>query len=227
MHQDGAAHAKRLDEWYALVRDEQLTIEVARAVQQLVAEVERLSQSPHESIRPPVARPLACWMALCGAAGVESIEAMIWTKYPGVCPHCHENPHDRSTCVGRTAGVDTLDWPTLRRLASDRAASRPATIAEWQRMFGEIYERPASATAVARLAEELDELVDAIDRNGTASRRFRNEASDVFAWLMQLQNAFDHEADVAEADVGLSIERALAAACGRADRDVEPSAHPN
>lgn len=235
MQEGDAPHAGRLDQWYAVVREAKRIApddDCREAVAALVAAVERLAPlaaaTNDASVqRGHVAPALASWMALCSAAGVDSVEAMIWGKYPRLCPHCLAFPHDTRTCTGRTAGIETLDWPALSRIAASTAGSRPATLAGWQRMFAQIYDPPARATAVARLAEELQELVDAIERKGPASRRFRNEASDVLAWIMQLQNALDRDSGIADVDTPCSLERAIAAALApshEVSEDVAPSA---
>lgn len=79
-------------------------------------------------------------------------------------------------------------------------------------MFATIY--PGSTTeevaakTFAKLAEEVGELAEALRIFRAAPGYFLSEASDVFAWLMKLNNMV--EASVPRGERGLVLQRTMA-----------------
>jgi hypothetical protein len=139
-----------------------------------------------------VVKALSWWLALCGRLRVASVEDMVWAKFPRKCPYCQSRPHLK-TC--KSMG-ESPRWDELR--GNDGNASRPKNLNEWQTMFREIYpdtiELPAGMV-YASLTEELGELAEAVRVFDIVPGLFLDEAPDVFAWIMQLQNAIDRESD--------------------------------
>lgn len=168
------------------------------------------SQKQKGDLQPEtfVPKALAWWMALCGAAHVRSVAEMLWAKFPGVCPYCHQCPHDTFECTIRKQRAQGLDWSALERIGLEKKRERPSALAEWQRMFCEIY--PVQMTepygeTFARFAEELGELAEAIRVFRESPQYFLNEAADVFAWLMHIQNLIDLNRRTSRVNVGTAL----------------------
>lgn len=145
---------------------------------------------------------------MCGKVGVKSVEDMLWDKFPAVCPYCQEERHNPDVCSERKAAAGGPPWQDLARLGARKA--RPTRLREWQLMFSAIY--PAQQTeefgpSFARLAEELGELAEAVRVFRSEPGYFLSEASDVFAWLMHIQNIIDSRGSVLIAARGDALER--------------------
>jgi NTP pyrophosphatase (non-canonical NTP hydrolase) len=135
-------------------------------------------------------KAVAWWLALCGKVGVNSVEEMIWAKFPKKCPYCLDQPH-RADC-GPNHGVEQEpDWDRLRRLGAN--VNPRFSLAGWQDIFFRIYpmDRADHERAISRLLEELAELAEALRVVSITPKPFLNEASDVFAWLMNVANGID------------------------------------
>jgi pyrimidine deaminase RibD-like protein/NTP pyrophosphatase (non-canonical NTP hydrolase) len=156
-------------------------------------------------------KALAWWFTLCGKLGVTSVGDMLWLKFPGACPYCRkETDHDTSACQKMKSKAPNPDWPELRRIG--RARKRPSRLADWQRMFRQIYKphhKPDFQSTFARLTEELGELAEAVRVFPAAPGYFLSEAADVFAWLMNIQNNIDLREDCELTDYGFALESSL------------------
>jgi pyrimidine deaminase RibD-like protein/NTP pyrophosphatase (non-canonical NTP hydrolase) len=171
-------------------------------------------------IAPYMAKAIAWWLALCGQVGVTSVAALLWAKFPGVCPYCRAKPHDEDECVQRKRVSRGPDWIELRRLGGSTISSRPQTIAQWQQLFASIY--PPTGTedysmTFAKLSEEMGELAETIRVFSAAPGYFISEAADVFAWLMKLNNLV--EKNVPKLSRGEELQRYLAEAYPARCRD--------
>lgn len=200
---------RKLDDWYVQINRIYLNknfesdrfqifahlVEVIGGLSTLASD----KQKPGTGAERYVPKAIAWWLALCGKAGVRSVEQLLWWKFPGVCPYCNESVHDDAKCQEAKARSRGPDWDELERLGNANASKRPKTIAEWQQMFRTIYPAHASSEpysmTFARLTEELGELGEALRVQPLAPGYFFSEAADVFAWLMHLQNL--HEARIA------------------------------
>jgi pyrimidine deaminase RibD-like protein len=154
-----------------------------------------------------VPKCIAWWLALCGKAGVKSVEDMLWAKFPEACTYCHQNPHDPDECAERKAENRGPSWETLANLGLKK--TRPRGLGGWQRMFSAIY--PAQQTedfgpSFGRLTEELGELAEALRIFPAAPGYFLSEAADVFAWLMHVQNIIDQKKGTPKAERGKWLE---------------------
>lgn len=141
-------------------------------------------------------KAIAWWLALCGRAGIPSIEDMLWAKFPRVCPYCRLDLHSGKQCKESKPERGQIDWAELAKIARDRIKDRPKRLAEWQVMFNDVYPRDDSTTNennVYRLTEELGELAEATRALPVAPEYFVSEAPDVFAWLMGFANQFDFD----------------------------------
>jgi NTP pyrophosphatase (non-canonical NTP hydrolase) len=162
--------------------------EVIGGLSSLASEKEKSGVTP-EAYMP---KAIAWWFALCRAVGVNSVEKLLGNKCPYVCPYCRQCPHADAECQAVKSAGRGPDWQELARIGRDvNSGRRPRSLTEWQTMFGKIYlvqqVEPYYMT-FARLSEELGELGEALRVVPIARRYFYNEAADVFAWLMHLQN---------------------------------------
>ncbi len=195
-----------LDEWYRIInfiywkanyyRDSQSLfthlVEVVGGISMLASDKKKIDLSG-ETFIP---KSLAWWMALCGKMSVESLSNILWAKFPYVCAYCQKCPHDPDECSDRKAKNPGPDWITLEKIGQTNLNHRPSSLGDWQRMFSTIY--PAQQTeeygpTFARLTEELGELAEAVRVFGVAPGYFLNEAADVFAWFMHIQNLIEQK----------------------------------
>lgn len=169
------------------------------------------SQKKKPGLKPEefITKALAWWLAVCGKAGVKSVSDMLWAKFPSVCPYCHMSPHDNNECREKKAASEGVDWQQLMRIGASKASERPKSLGQWQRMYSNIF--PAQQTedfgaSFARLAEELGEMAEAVRVFPAAPGYFLSEASDVFAWLMHIQNIVESRAETVKAKLGDRLE---------------------
>jgi pyrimidine deaminase RibD-like protein/NTP pyrophosphatase (non-canonical NTP hydrolase) len=208
-----------MDEWYRVINTiywnrnlyrDQVSIfahlvEVVGGLSLLASQKKKAGALP-ESFVP---KALAWWMALCGRIGVRSVADMVWAKFPYVCPYCLLCPHDPDECSERKASRLGPDWSALRSKGTDNVEKRPGSLGAWQRMFSGIY--PAQQTeeygpTFARCTEELGELAEALRVFPAAPEYFLNEAADMCAWLMHIQNVVDLKKGTAKKERGVAIE---------------------
>jgi pyrimidine deaminase RibD-like protein len=194
---------KSLDDWYNTINkiywNRNYYQGVSQTFSHLVEVIGGLSLLPSEkkkqNINPEDYMPkaIAWWLALCGKLGINSVEEMLWDKFPNICPYCQSNPHIDRICKEKKAAAKGPDWLTLKKLGANKA--KPKTIGDWQLMFDTIY--PVASTddykpVFARLVEELGELSEAVRVFPAEPGYYLSEACDVFAWLMRIQNIFDN-----------------------------------
>jgi hypothetical protein len=114
--------------------------------------------------------------ALCKALGwffplmakfkVSSLEDLVFRKFPFVCPYCRLRPHKDMVCKTTRGTAKTVDHGSLRKAYNANLSAKPATIDEWQQMFGQIYPRmpgdARSGRSTLGLFEEIGELAEAV-----------------------------------------------------------------
>lgn len=199
-----------LDDWYQLLnviywnrnyqRDSAHIfthlVEVVGSLSILATKKRDVEPTP-EMVAPFLAKALAWWLALCGEVGITSVQKLLWTKFPSVCPYCRSKPHDQDECTQRKAASKGPDWSELERIGSANSASQPRTIADWQQMFATIYPSNPSteeySKIFAKLSEEMGELAEAIRVFSEEPGYFLSEAADVFAWLMKINNLVENK----------------------------------
>lgn len=231
------ASARSIDEWFQVLNsiywnrnfDRQPTALFAHLVEVTGGLSLLASQKKKPEVRPEtfVPKALAWWLALCGKIGIRSVEDMVWTKFPRVCPYCLQAKHDQFRCAKAKASRPGPDWEALRSIGSSAGAARPKSLGQWQRMFLEIYEVSQTedyGPTFARLAEELGELSEAVRIFPAAPGYFVSEASDVFAWLMHVQNIIEYKTGVDKEELGTALERGFSVAypdrCTDCDKEV-------
>jgi NTP pyrophosphatase (non-canonical NTP hydrolase) len=193
-----------LDDWYKLLNSIYIGQNYYRSVESVLAHIFEVSgglsvfqtekQKPGVDPKEFLAKTLGWWMALCGKIRIRSIEKIIWTKFPYVCPYCRLLPHNPYQCKSARKKSKTIEWKALQQIARDNIEKKPRTLSEWQIMFNDIYPR-SDPTAYhynfGRLAEELGELAEAVRLLPVSHSYFMNEAADVFAWLMGQANQIE------------------------------------
>ena len=115
------------------------------------------------------------------------IEDEIWKRFPYLCSYCGFCP-----CFCKEKK------PDKRQTVNSDDGKRPKTLADFQKMFNEIY--PASSRTIEHagihLAEEIGELSEAIlayrgDHQEIGFERLSSETADVFSCFMGVINSFD------------------------------------
>ena len=214
-------HVGSLQAWYQTVNsiywNRNFHLRPAEILVHLVEVVGGLSSIASNKRKPGVdanayvAKALAWWLALSGKLGISNIEDMLWDKFPSCCPYCHARPCLGDQCAEMKRRKPGPDWQELSELGT--RADRPERLGEWQRMFGAIY--PAGQVSdlgavFGRLSEELGEVAEAVRIFPAEPGYYLSEASDVFAWLMQVQNHLDRDAGIDTGDRGFPLERVMA-----------------
>ncbi len=183
-------------------------VEVMGALSLLASSKKKANVDPQQF----VAKAIAWWMTLCGKVGVQSVENMIWWKFPNACTYCLRKPHDNDQCIEMKKLPISPDWDRLQELGNTNIKDKPKNLKEWQQMFGKIYTVSAVEdypATFARFTEELGELAEALRVFNVAPGYFLSEAADVFAWLMHLQNLIDMKNQVHYSDRGKPLSKAF------------------
>jgi hypothetical protein len=210
--------SRSLDDWYRTINriylDQNFYRDRASVFGHLVEVVGGLSLLGTEKEKPGIdprtflPKAIAWWLALCGKMGVRSVEAMLWAKFSYVCPYCRKCPHLNDPCRETKREHRGPDWGALGEIGNANETKKPRTIIEWQRMFYDIYPTPNDptyATPILRFTEEMGELAEAVRIAQVAPGYFLSEASDVFAWLMNLQNVSHSKRNLAHSQRGNDI----------------------
>ncbi|PKP58392.1 hypothetical protein CVT91_08650 [Candidatus Atribacteria bacterium HGW-Atribacteria-1] len=210
-----------LDDWYLLINRIYLyknydkstysifahLIEILGGLSSIISGKKKSNVKP-ENYLPKV---ITWWFALCGKVGIKSVEKIIWTKFPGVCPYCKKTPHKEGECKARKNTSKKIDWKELQNIGKDKET--PKRLCDWQNMFDDIYPSISTTSAekiFGRLCEEAGEMAEAIRLLPLTSRYFIVEACDLFAWIMAMINDFETKNGLLlEENRGLWIEEKL------------------
>jgi pyrimidine deaminase RibD-like protein/NTP pyrophosphatase (non-canonical NTP hydrolase) len=193
-------HGRSLDEWYHTINRIYWRQNLARSSADIfghlvetiggISLLETGKKKPGADPHRFIVKAVAWWLALCGRLRIRSVEDMIWAKFPGLCSYCLKAPHAEDC---RSLG-ESPDWQKLQIVGSK--SNPPSSLGGWQRMFREIYPGTLAFPAgriYAHLSEELGELAEAIRVFEFVPGLFLNEAPDVFAWILQIQNSLDRD----------------------------------
>lgn len=138
-------------------------------------------------------KALGWYFPLLAKMGVESLEALLFSKYPLVCPYCRKAPHVEHDCKLLKGTDRVLSHDEVRALTDKNWEKRPASLNEWQQMFADIYPRsynaPSGFSTIA-LLEELGEIAEAVRVFDRYPHYFYGEAADAFSYLMGLANEY-------------------------------------
>ena len=138
---------------------------------------------------------------------VRSVEALVFRKFPRVCPYCRKAPHEDLICK-QVKGTDTtVNHAEVVAKYQDGWEKRPRGLDDWQDMFNKIYPRRVGeeGRSTLGLMEELGELAEAVRVFDAHPQYFLGEAADTFSYIMGLAN----EHSIREAQEGrvFSYER--------------------
>lgn len=214
-HQLELIQSRTLDQWYVTVNKIYLDRNYYRHPDSIFAHlveiVGGLSLLASEKEKPGVdqnsyiAKAIGWWMALCGKLRIRSVEQMLWSKFPAVCPYCLSRPHDNEKCELAKAMSRGPNWGKVAQAGQDNRSQRPANFAAWYSMFVGIYtpqQQESFPGVFGRITEELGELAEAVRLFDLAPGYFFSEASDLFAWLIHFQSlrfrktrVFGHDAE--------------------------------
>src|SRR5262249_15219133 len=89
-------------------------------------------------------KTLGWYFPLLAKFKVKSVEALIFRKFPGVCPYCREAPHKEDICKLVRGTSPTVNHKEVEKFYRKNWNSRPATLIDWQQMFQKIYPREVS-----------------------------------------------------------------------------------
>jgi NTP pyrophosphatase (non-canonical NTP hydrolase) len=155
--------------------------------------IDRKKKRDRVDVPGALCKALGWYFPLLAKMGVESVERLIFTKYPGVCPYCRQSPHVEQQCKLVKGPEGILSHERVRELTDANWESRPAGLNDWQRMFANIYPRSLNSTGFSTIAllEELGELAEAVRVFDRYPHYFYGEAADVFSYLMGLANEYE------------------------------------
>lgn len=151
------------------------------------------------TVTDALCKALGWYFPLMAKMRVNSIEDLVYRKYPYACPYCGLAPHRDAQCK-QVQGLRTLDHARLRRLYHENGGRRPVSLNEWQLMFQEIYPRESDDRWRSKIGlfEELGELAEAIRVFDKHPMYFLGEAADIFSFLMGIAN--EHALRLAQED---------------------------
>jgi len=144
------------------------------------------------SFEDSICKSLGWLFPLLAKCGVNSVEKLVFRKFPYVCPYCRKCPHVDFECKAVRGTDQTVDHPALRQKVRENSSRTPKGLNEWQQMFQDIYPRaPDTNRSAIGLMEELGELAEAIRVFERHPRFLAGEVADVFSYLMGLANEFN------------------------------------
>lgn len=213
---------KSLDDWYRTINAIYLDRNFYRSLESIYLHFIEVaaslntagekSRKKHIAAEDFLPKTIAWFFALCGRAGIPSVEKMIWAKFPNVCPYCRLKIHLGTRCKENDPSRSEVDWNELKVIADRDRVHMPRTLAQWQQMFNRIYPRDENTKHelnIKRLGEELGETAEAIRILPVATQYIICEASDIFAWLMGFANQFDADRKTPEKEIGRYLEQRI------------------
>ena len=138
---------------------------------------------------------------------VLSVEALVFRKFPRVCPYCRKAPHEDLICK-QVKGTDTtVNHAEVVAQYEHAWETRPRGLDDWQAMFNKIYPRRVGeeGRSTLGLMEELGELAEAVRVFDVHPQYFLGEAADTFSYIMGLAN--EHSIREAQEGRDFSFER--------------------
>lgn len=158
---------------------------------------DRKKKRENASMADALCKALGWYFPLMAKFRIESIEELIFRKFPYACPYCRLAPHEDGPCKLVKGEGSTVDHSALRGMYRANQDKRPKSLNGWQKMFDDIYPRSladAGGRSSIGLLEELGELAEAIRVYEQHPKYLLGEAADTFSYLMGLANEFQiHE----------------------------------
>ncbi|MCA1498285.1 MULTISPECIES: CHAT domain-containing protein [unclassified Bradyrhizobium] len=148
-------------------------------------------------------KSLGWYFPLLAKLRIRSVEALVFRKFPGVCPYCRKAPHEDLICKQVKGTAATVNHDDVVGHFDRAWPDRPKELDGWQLMFNKIYPRQVGdgGRSSLGLLEELGELAEAIRVFDVHPRYFLGEAADIFSYIMGLAN----EHSIREAQEGRSF----------------------
>ncbi len=136
-----------------------------------------------------IADCFAWWVALCDFLIFE-VEEVLWYKFPGICPYC--GAERNCDCEGRKNQV-RIPESVVQRYRDN--GTRPETMADWQAMFKRIYGMANALNgydfAIARLPEEIKEMIECILPEIEDRQKLMKELADIGARIFALTSLLE------------------------------------
>jgi len=144
------------------------------------------------TVEDALCKALGWYFPLLAKLKVVSVEELVFRKFPYACPYCRSCPHDDRICKTVRGTGKTVDHDAVVKKYDENLAKKPRTLAEWQKMFNEIYPRTFTEVSSGRssigLLEELGELAEAVRVFEKHPKYFAGEAADIFSYIMGIAN---------------------------------------
>ena len=152
------------------------------------------------TVEDALCKALGWYFPLLAKLKVVSVEELVFRKFPYTCPYCRSCPHDDRICKTVRGTGKTVDHDAVLKKYGENLVKKPRTLADWQKMFDEIYPRTFTELGSGRssigLLEELGELAEAVRVFEKHPKYFAGEAADIFSYIMGIAN--EHSLKVAE-----------------------------
>jgi NTP pyrophosphatase (non-canonical NTP hydrolase) len=158
------------------------------------------------SVVDALCRALGWYFPLMAKFRIQSVEDLVFRKFPYACPYCRLAPHEDGPCKLVKGTKSTVNHEELRRLWQKNQNKKPQSLNEWQQMFQYIYPRSTSDTgrSTIGLLEELGELAEAIRVYDQHPMYLLGEAADTFSYLMGIAN--EHQLKLEMEDQNFSFQ---------------------
>ncbi|HEX8322288.1 MAG TPA: hypothetical protein VF595_00120, partial [Tepidisphaeraceae bacterium] len=217
-----------LQELYSNQNKQRSPLETLSRVVEMASGVARgVREDDSETLRTFVPRTLAWILGLATQLEIDLQDA-VWRAYPGVCTHCHSD-QGCSCKIHPEKRRRLKDEDEIYRLQQNHTL--PASLPEWQAMFGKIYltinQVAAADKCVLHFLEELGEVSEAVRYKLAPESKYtpaeikvmlQNELADLFAWFIAVTNLERVEIDAYMQD----IYEYVCPECGKSPCDCHP-----
>jgi len=158
------------------------------------------------TVTDALCKALGWYFPLLAKMKVQSLEDIIFRKFPYACPYCRLTPHDDAVCKQVKGTEGTVDHKALLKMRETNLDQMPVGLDDWQMMFHKIYPRSTGdkARSIMGLFEELGEVAEAIRVFEKHPKYFIGEAADIFSYLMGIAN--EHQIRERKEDREFSLE---------------------
>jgi hypothetical protein len=149
---------------------------------------------------------LGWYLPLLAKFKVRSVEALVFRKFPRVCPYCREAPHNEANCKLVKGTSPTVKHKEVEDIYRDNWSTRPVTLNDWQQMFQDIYPRQLTdrGRSSVGMLEELGELAEAVRVAEAHPKYLLGEAADLFSYIMGIAN--EHALRLAQEEKEFSFQ---------------------
>lgn len=212
-----SANGLRLDDLYkmtALIYSDRNSIRSKEATFAHFVEVcgmltvyDRKKKREGLEVADALCKALGWYFPLLAKLQIKSVEALIFRKFPGVCPYCRQAPHNEAACKLVKGTGATVNHDAVIDHFNKNWDSRPKRLDDWQQMFDRIYPRSVNdnGRSTIGLLEELGELAEAIRVFDVHPHYFMGEAADTFSYIIGFAN--EHRIREAQEGREFSFER--------------------